>query len=75
MWSWAWKRIAVSSSSALSIARHAQRSDDDALVGDAQAHVARELSCVNRPLRASANSSGSCTSPSRKTPASSGSMP
>ena len=43
MWSWAAKRTAVSSSVASSITRQLDRAHGDALVGDADAHVAREL--------------------------------
>ena len=69
MWSWAAKRIAVSSSSAVLDQRQAQRAHGDPLVGDPDPHVARELVLGEQLLeRVAEDGSGSCTSPSRNAP-------
>ena len=49
MWSWAWKRIAVSSSSRLSIAGRRMRADGDALVA-MPTRTSRESFCSREEL-------------------------
>ena len=75
MWSWAWKRIAVSSSPWSSIWGSRRVRTATRWLATPTRTVFESLPFAKSCLSASPRASGSVTSPSRKTPAPSGTIP
>ena len=75
MWSWAWKRIAVSSSSRSSIFGNFIERTATRWLATPTRTLRESLCSANSVLIAAPSASGSATSPSRKAPGSSGTTP